>query len=503
MAPKKNHPRQSTSKASLIIPVAVLSLLLPLTAVRASTLAITYSLSGTGTVVGSTPTTLTLDTAAIGSILSNDYGLNVDWNPVSFSELCTLDFTTNLLQGNFTLTFQDGDTLTGTDLEDQSIVDRSPDGTGPYTQLLTFTGGTGQFAGATGSAAGNGFIGTSSFTESGSGTLNLAPEPESAVLLLAGLAFLGCGPIRRKVFRQMAILSFAILLMTVFGFSAQADTLAYVETSNPATGAAGFGTLDLQNGAYQSINSSLTISGAGLVNTGSGLLTLGPDGNLYSINPSSGVQTSVGATGLSDCSAPPSSPCGLMSANAFGSLNGTLYATDYAGNLYRLNAATGHATLIGATGLPAITFVPFSTNPDGTLNVFDESLFDNAGKLYANADILKLNPNTGMISSVVVPDSLYSIDPVTGKATLVAATTTPLNSFLNVDGAEYAFDGGMPPTQILRLNLTDGSTSSVASADPEAGLILGATLDTPEPAAFCLLGLGLIVISGFNRLRRV
>jgi hypothetical protein len=108
-----------------------------------------------------------------------------------------------------------------------------------------------------------------------------------------------------------------------------------------------------------------------------------------------------------------------------------------------------------------------------------------------------------MISSVVVPDSLYSIDPVTGKATLVAATTTPLNSFLNVDGAEYAFDGGMPPTQILRLNLTDGSTSSVASADPEAGLILGATLDTPEPAAFCLLGLGLIVISGFNRLRRV
>jgi hypothetical protein len=501
MALQTNHSRQG--KSSPIIPLAVAALLLPLTAARASTLAITYSLSGTGTVVGSTATTLTLDTAATGSILSSDNGLNAAWNPVSLSELCTLDFTTNLLQGDFTLSFQDGDTLTGTDLEDQSIVDASPDGTGPYTQILTFTGGTGQFAGASGSVAGSGFIGTSSFTESGSGTLNLAPEPESAVLLLAGLAFLGFGIIRKKVCRHMAVLSFAIVLMTAFRFSAQADTLAYVETSNPATGAAGFGTLDLQNGAYQSINSSLTIAGAGLVNTAGGLLTLGPDGNLYSISPSSGVQTLVGATGLSDCSAPPASPCGLTSANAFGSLNGTLYATDYAGNLYKLNAATGHATLIGITGLPAISFVPFSMNADGTLNVFDESLFDNAGKLYANTDILKIDPNTGLISSVVVPDSLYLIDPVTGKATLVAATTTPLNSFLNVNGTEYAFDGGMPPTQILQLNLTNGSTNFVASADPEAGLIFGATMVTPEPAAFCLLGLGLVVVWAFDRQRRV
>jgi hypothetical protein len=138
-------------------------------------------------------------------------------------------------------------------------------------------------------------------------------------------------------------------------------------------------------------------------------------------------------------------------------------------------------------------------NADGTLNVFDESLFENGGGLYANTDVLKIDGNTGLISSVVVPDSLYSIDPISGKATLVTATTTPLNSFLNVNGTEFAFDGGTQPTQILQLNLVNGSTSFVASADPATGLIFGAALDTPEPAAFCLLGLGLIVISASNR----
>lgn len=201
MALQKNQLLRS--KGLPIIPVAMVALMLPLSAARANTIAITYSLSGTGTVVGSTATTLTLDTVAAGSILSSSSALNTAWNPVSFSELCTLDFTTNLLQGNFTITLQDGDTLLGTDLEDQSAVDASPDGTGPYTQVLTFTGGTGKFAGVTGSASGDGFVGTSSFTESGSGTLNTAPEPGPAVLLLTGLAGLGFGVTRRRLRRHV------------------------------------------------------------------------------------------------------------------------------------------------------------------------------------------------------------------------------------------------------------------------------------------------------------
>lgn len=159
---------------------------------KADSIAITYSLTGTGTVVGATATTLTLDAQASGSVLSNDPGRNAAWNPVSYSDQSVLDLTTNLLNGNFTLTFADGDTLTGKVFEDQTAADTSPSQTGPFPQTLTFTGGTGEFAGATGSVSGNGFLGTTDFTVSGNGTVNApaVPEPASAALFLGGLALL-------------------------------------------------------------------------------------------------------------------------------------------------------------------------------------------------------------------------------------------------------------------------------------------------------------------------
>ena len=495
-------------KRSIIIPgFALFATISIATAIRADSIGINYSLTGTGTVVSATDTTLTLDTEASGSILSTSSSLNALWNPINYSELCVLDLTTNLLQGNFTITLQDGDTFTGTDYEDDSVVDASPTQTGPFPQTLTFTGGTGEFAGATGSVSGIGFLGTTDFTVSGSGDINTSavPEPASGVLLLAGLVLILAGRTRRNPLRRTLTPYLAGLLVIASAFRAKADPVAYVETSNPATGALGFGTLDLQTGAFQSIGSGLTNPGAGLVPTNGSLLTLGSDGNLYSINPVTGVETTAGQTGLADCSAPPASPCGLNSANALGSLNGKLYVTDYAGNLYGVNATTGHATLIGLTGLPAITFQPFSMNADGTLNVFDESLFDNGGKLYANTDVLKIDPNTGLIAAVVVPDKLYQIDPGTGQATVITATTPALNSFLNVNGTEYAFDGGTPPTQILDLDLANGSTNVISSTGPSTGLIFGAALATPEPSPRPLLaaGLALVLCSSFLRERRV
>lgn len=159
---------------------------------RADTLAITYNLSGTGTVVDATDTTLTLNAQAGGSVLSSDPARNAAWNPVSYSDQAVLDLTTNLLNGSFTLSFADGDTLTGHVFEDDSIIDANPSQTGPFTQTLTFTGGTGEFAGATGSVSGNGFLGTTDFTVSGSGAVNASPTPEpaSTTLLLGGLALL-------------------------------------------------------------------------------------------------------------------------------------------------------------------------------------------------------------------------------------------------------------------------------------------------------------------------
>ena len=75
-----------------------------------------------------------------------------------------------------------------------------------------------------------------------------------------------------------------------------------------------------------------------------------------------------------------------------GQLEDTYYATDFAQNLYSVNPGTGAAKLIGSTGIPALTFIPFSANPDGSQNVYAESLFSARGKLYANFATLRLNP---------------------------------------------------------------------------------------------------------------
>jgi hypothetical protein len=99
-----------------------------------------------------------------------------------------VDITNGLNNGSFSMTFANGDMLSGNLFENDSAV--SATGTGPFTQTLTFTGGTGEFAGATGSVSGAGVIGTTGFSVSGSGTVTAAgvvPEPASVVLIFEGL----------------------------------------------------------------------------------------------------------------------------------------------------------------------------------------------------------------------------------------------------------------------------------------------------------------------------
>lgn len=168
---------------------------------KADSIAITYSLTGMGTVVSSTPTTLTLVGQFSGSVLSGDPGLNAAWNPVSYSDRSVADLNTGLLNGTFSVVFANGDMLLGNVFENVSAIIASPTGTGPFTQTLTFTAGTGEFADATGSASGDGFVGTTVSTVSGSGSINApaVPEPASATLLLGGLALLiGRGGWRHK-----------------------------------------------------------------------------------------------------------------------------------------------------------------------------------------------------------------------------------------------------------------------------------------------------------------
>jgi hypothetical protein len=158
---------------------------------HAGTLSITYSLSGgpTGPPVVS-GTTLILDGLFTGPVLSGSPALNAVWNPVTYRDHSVADLTTGLLNGTFSMTFANGDVLSGLVFEDVSAV-LATGGIGPFTQKFTFTGGTGEFASASGSTSGGG-IGTSTGTTvSGSGSVTAAgvgaPEPTSVALILGGL----------------------------------------------------------------------------------------------------------------------------------------------------------------------------------------------------------------------------------------------------------------------------------------------------------------------------
>ena len=241
-----------------------------------------------------------------------------------------------------------------------------------------------------------------------------------------------------------------------------------------------FGAVDLRSGAFLPIGPGLPQNvGNGLVQgPGRSLLSLGFDGNLIAIDAVTGRTSLVGATGLGDCSTP-TSPCGPNSANWIGLFNGHYYVTDFANNLYSLDPRTAATKLIGLTGIPPITFPPFSENPDGSVNVFGASLFGFRGKFYAYFTTLAVNFASGTVTPLI-PGEIYQIDPATGNATPVAPTES-FSTIVNVNDTIYAFEG--LTSQLVILDPTTGLTSPVTSVDPAAAVIAGAAPAHPAPAA--------------------
>ena len=120
---------------------------------------------------------------------------------VAFDTHNHVNLTTLQNYGTFTIIFPDGDTLFGNLYENDINVSLATF-SGPFTQMLTFTGGTGQFADATGTFNGGGDIYPTYYTTSGAGTVTAAalvatPEPGSGGLLLISLAIVPLVIVRR------------------------------------------------------------------------------------------------------------------------------------------------------------------------------------------------------------------------------------------------------------------------------------------------------------------
>jgi PEP-CTERM motif len=272
----------------------------------------------------------------------------------------------------------------------------------------------------------------------------------------------------------------------------------YVVTSN-----AQFGVVDLSTGSFTEIGSGLPEASTGLIAGPNGsLLTLAYSGNLDAINPATGQVTSSVPTGLGSCTGPGSGQCGANSANNVAELNGTVYVTDFLNNLYKLNPITGAKTLVGSTGVPAVSPMPYSLNPEGQINLFGEALVGAKGSLYATFFTLTADPNT-FAPTPAMPDHLYQIDPATGATVNLDPsnpTTFGLDTIVDVNGTYYTFADAFG--EIDTINLSSGVTTTVGSFDPgSTGLIFGA-IATPEPGTVALMALGVILLISLRRVHK-
>jgi hypothetical protein len=233
--------------------------------------------------------------------------------------------------------------------------------------------------------------------------------------------------------------------------------------------------------------------------------------HLYTIDPTTGVTTSIGDTGFA--------------INGLNYYNGTLYATEAGGSsrLLAINTATGAGSVIGSMGVLSGNR-PVLLAIDATGNAFtwyDPGLDDLASVNLATGSAAVVG-NSGLSTGAHglaflgntlylhnFDGSVYTINTITGAATFVGSTgTTAHHGDVNPDDNLYY---GLSATgtglrNLVRLDLTtqtvigsvglDRAIHSVAFQDDIAAV--------PEPVSLAIWGLGALGCAiGAYRRRKV
>ncbi len=244
--------------------------------------------------------------------------------------------------------------------------------------------------------------------------------------------------------------------------------------------------------------------------------------NLYTVDPTTGAATLVGATGFSHITGLAFNPVTGVLYGHVSNIFGSPSATD----LVTINRTTGAAALVGSTDnqVPDMTF-----SASGVLYAWSECLTSGCTN---TDDLYTINTSTGAATFVGESgintsntglafsplgalylksgSQLYILDPLTGQsislgATLDASTNNALA--FSPGGVAYSINRTSGTTRLVSLNLTMGTVTDIGDMGVAAIAALVFVDDiaaVPEPSAVVLqlTGLGAFVLFGRRRLRR-
>jgi hypothetical protein len=258
----------------------------------------------------------------------------------------------------------------------------------------------------------------------------------------------------------------------VYGVTGAGGSASSLYTVDPTTGAVtlvGAVGVSLNGIAYDSQNSTLYgIAGSS-------------NSNLVTINTTTGAATVVGSLGNSIAA----------QGIAYNSATNTLYAyskipasTSFPEGLYTLNTTTGAASIVGSGSM-----LGFTSSGDGLA-------VDSSGRVY-------LAPGGASGGSGQPHANLYTINSTTGLASQGPSFSgAPLaNSQMKAmsfdsSGNMYGLDfipGGAFTTDLVSINPTTGAITNIGSTQNGLdGISFAPSAAVPEPSSFILVGLATV-----------
>jgi len=276
--------------------------------------------------------------------------------------------------------------------------------------------------------------------------------------------------------RAMTTMRLVLAAALVVGAAVGPSTASAGPTVYVAGNGGEFGTLDLATGDFTSIGTLNPSSDAAIIGMG-----FGPDGKLYGLDF---IQPNANLYQI-DITNANTTLVGALDHSAYGATAdaaGKVYALSQDNNavFYTLDPPSTTTTAVGPTGLAG--FFLAAVNSGGT-------------QFFAGG----VNLTTGTVD-------LYSIDAMTGAATLVGDTGFPVSSGLFVGDTLYGFDLNVPA--IFTIDTTTGAATQVATYNlPNGSLVRAAAVPAlqlapvPEPSTLALAAMGAVGLAGAIRRR--